>query len=128
MNGAYTHKGIVAGGHTGDQVARRAAAVDRVHQLLGERPMTAYDVAEQLGMRPRTVYGYLRQMQDEGFVRKTGQADAHGRDLWTQDASGVQADMSEHGRRAWIVPARQIGMQRHWMDEALFGPARGVAA
>lgn len=128
MSGAYTHKGIIAGGNTGDQVARRAAAVDRVYHLLAGQHMSAQEIAIELNMNPRTVYGYLCQMKDEGYVRMTGKMDEHRRALWTQDPTGSQADTAAHARRAWVVPARQIGMPRDPLVAALFGPAHAGAA
>lgn len=132
MSGAYTRSGLVAGGHTSDQVARREAAIEQVRALLAVGPMSCFDLSARLAIPARTVYGYLTHLQDMGEVYQMDALDERGRKTWALDdeAQQVATDraVAEHARRAWIVPARQVGMHRHWMDEALFGPAPGAAA
>jgi predicted ArsR family transcriptional regulator len=132
MSGAYTRSGLVAGGHTVDQVARRAAAIDKIRELLAETPMTNVELAVKLNLPARTVYGYLCHLQDMGEAYQMEGTDGRGRKTWAMDddAQQVATDraQAEHARRAWVVPARQVGMQRHWMDVALFGPAQQGAA
>jgi hypothetical protein len=132
MSGAYTRSGIIPGGHTHEQVARREAAIQKIRDVLTKRPMTAIELAVYIDLPTRTVYGYLARLQDLGEAYQMDGTDERGRKTWAMDddAQKIAADRAanEHSKRAWITPARQMGMKRHWMDEALFGPARGAAA
>jgi hypothetical protein len=113
-----------------EKVARRARAIKRIHELLAEKRMSAYDLAGVLGHSSQLVYDYLRQMAELGEARRSGSYDNRRRELWdlgAEDASKLEVHaMRPQG--AVIVPAVQMGMARHWMDVALFGPARGAAA
>jgi hypothetical protein len=131
MSGAYTRSGIIPGGHTLEQAARREAAIQKIRDLLAERPMTNMELAVRLDVPPRTAYGYLCHLQDMGEVYQMDGTDSRGRKTWTMDdAKKVNSTraMDEHSKRAWIVPARQMGMPRDPLVAALFGPARGAAA
>lgn len=132
MSKRYNRSGVMAGAHTSDQIARRAAAIERLRKLLAEWPRSAYELAARLELPSSTVYGYLRTLQDLGEARQTTGVDARGRKLWAADeqapAEAAEKVKAEHASRAWVVPARQVGMPRHWMDVALFGPAPGAAA
>lgn len=130
MSGArYSRSGLVAGGHTAEVIARRDEAVEQIKVMLAEQRMPALEVAAQLGVPMGTAYGWLTYMKDLGEAH---QVDAPGgRKLWAPGRDPVTSEVEgvdEHAKRAWIVPARQVGMFRHWMDVALFGPAKGVAA
>lgn len=131
MSGAYTRSGIVAGGHTADAIARRDAAIEQIRTMLTEKRMSALDVAAQLGVSTSTAYGWLMYMKDLAEVHQVDEPDHRGRKLWVLGrdplTSGIEG-IDDDAPRAWIVPARQVGMFRHWMDEALFGPAQGAAA
>jgi len=120
------------GGRSEDQAARLAAAMDQVRALLAEQPLSCFDISAKLGMPAGTVYRYLCAMEEVGDVYKMAGHDGRGRKTWALDSEDHQAAtdraQAEHARRAWIVPVRQVGMTRHWMDVALFGPARGAAA
>jgi len=122
---------LIPGGHTADQIARRDAAIERLRELLAEKPLSRAELAVALGMPTRTVYGYLCSLQEVGEVYQMDHKDEKGRAVWALEEDPQQAGVSraaaEHQKRAWIVPARQIGMHRHWMDVALFGPAPGAA-
>jgi hypothetical protein len=127
MCGAYTRSGIIPGGHTADQVARRAEALEKIRKLLPERPMSNLELAVKLNLPARTVYGYLCHLQDMGEAYQMDGADSRGRKTWAiDDAQKAAADRAadEHAKRAWIVPARQMGMPRDPLVAALFGPAK----
>lgn len=111
-----------AGKTAGDHAARRDAAMLAIRELLADQALSSQAIAAQLGLNSCTVYGYLRQLEDEGYVCKTGHQDERGRQTWVQD-DAPEKQAGDHARRAFVVPARQMGMQRHWMDVALFGPA-----
>lgn len=127
MSGAYTRSGIVAGGHTADQLARRDAAMDRIRELLTEKPQSRAELAAVLGIPSGTVYGYLCSLQEMDEVYQMDHTDEKGRKVWAADGAAQQAGASrgaaEHTKRAWIVPARQMGMPRDPLVAALFGPA-----
>lgn len=122
MSKTYIRKGLAAGNHSRDHAARREAAMADIRELLAGQALSSRDIAQLLEMKSATVYGYLVQMQDEGYVCKTGHLDARGRQMWAQD-DAPEKQAGDHSRRAFVVPARQMGIQRHWMDVALFGPA-----
>ena len=67
-----------------------------------------------------------------GEVFRMDAPDEQGRKTWVLNDQAqeiaAQRAQAEHSKRACVVPARQIGMQRHWMDVALFGPAREEVA
>ncbi|MWL55340.1 hypothetical protein GQL84_23730, partial [Escherichia coli] len=48
-------------------------------------------------------------------------------ELGREELEQPECVMAPHHQGAVIVPARQVGMERHWMDVALFGPARVAA-
>lgn len=124
MSGA--HHSLTPGNHNAEQIARRDAAIKQIRVLLGQQPRSRYDLASIIGIPSTTVYGYLRQMEQDGEAYQTERTDACGRKLWAMEGAGQMAKdraETEHSKRAWVVPARQMGMQRHWMDVALFGPA-----
>lgn len=120
------------GGRLEDQAARRAAAIEQVRTLLAAQPLSCSDVATQLGMPSNTIYRYLCLMEEVGEVYRLEGHDGNGRKIWALDSEDHQAATdrahAEHARRAWIVPARQVGMWRDSLDVALFGPARGGVA
>lgn len=132
MSGAYTRSGIIPGGHTHEQVARREAAIQKIRDVLTKRPMTAIELAVYIDLPTRTVYGYLARLQDLGEAYCMDGTDERGRKTWAMDdeAQKIAADRAahEHSKRAWVVPARQMGMPRDPLVAALFGPARGAAA
>lgn len=127
MGGAYTRSGIIAGGHTGDQVARREAAIQKILELLIPKPRSCFDLSAVISIPSSTVYNYLRALQEEGEVYQMDALDDRGRKTWAVDSEALQAATdraaAEHSKRAWIVPARQIGMPRDPLVAALFGPA-----
>lgn len=132
MCGAYTRSGIIPGGHTSDQAARRAAAIERVRALLTEQPRSCFDLAAVTGIPSGTMYRYLCHMKEEGEAYQMDALDDRGRKTWAIDSEALQMATdraaAEHSKRAWIVPARQIGMPRDPLVAALFGPAAGAAA
>lgn len=126
------HHSLIPGGHTADQIARRDAALVRIRELLAEKPRSRVDLAVALGIPPGTVYGYLCQMQELDEAYQMEHTDEKGRRVWAADSDTEQAGNSrahaEHQKRAWIVPARQMGMLRDPLVAALFGPAQQGAA
>lgn len=133
MAGAhYTRSGLIAGGHTSDQVALRSAAIEEVRALLKDKPQSCFDLSAALGIPSSTIYSYLATLQDMGEVYQMEALDDRGRKTWALDDDAKQVAtgraQAEHSRRAWIVPARQVGMQRDPLVAALFGPAGGGVA
>jgi hypothetical protein len=117
---------IHGGKHTEDQIARRAANIEKVRKLLAERSMTAAELAEQVDVPTTTMNGYLYHLRDLGEARSVGGGHKCPR-TWVADQRSVEeaADkaQAEHAQRAQIVKAQQIGMQRDPFIAALFGPA-----
>jgi hypothetical protein len=109
------------------QVARREACIQQILILLARRPMTVAEVAAELAIPVNTAYGYLRHMADAGQARRADEIGPKNQQLWVLglETKGplVRKEASAF-RGPVIVPARQVGMQRHWLDVALFGPAR----
>lgn len=114
-----------------NMLARRDAGLEQIRELLAEKPMSAGDLAAQLGVSMHTAYGWLVYMRDLGDAHQVDMPDHRGRKLWALGrdpvTSGIEG-VDDDAPKAWIAPARQIGMFRHWMDVALFGPAKGAAA
>lgn len=109
---------------------RREAAIKRIGELLAERPMLVTDVAHQLGMVRDTVSHYMTSMEELGLAHRTGKRVRTGM-LWAAGEKPAaverQAAVEEDEERAVkTVPAVQEGRKRHWMDVALFGPARAA--
>ena len=118
-------------GRSLEQEAARTAAMERVRVLLAERPLSNFDISARLGIPSGTVYAYLREMEENGEAYKMDGHDERGRKRWALDSEDHQAAtdraQAEQARRAWKVPARQVGMQRDPLVAALFGPARRAA-
>jgi DeoR/GlpR family transcriptional regulator of sugar metabolism len=112
------------------KIALRAEAVARIRELLGKARLSVVDLARVLRINSNTVYGYLRYMAEMGEVRRSGEFDADRREKWELGAEDPEKLHATAKRPigAVIVPAQQVGMSRHWMDVALFGPAQGAAA
>lgn len=130
MGGArYVRGGIVAGGHTGDQVARRAANIERVRELLADKPMSSVELAVCVGVPTTTMNGYLYHLADLGEVRRVSGGERRTKS-WAADEQSIEESAekakSEHALRARIVRASQVGMQRDSLVQALFGPAAGA--
>jgi hypothetical protein len=132
VGGAYTRSGLIPGGHTGDQAARREASIQKIRELLTEMPHSCFDLSAAVGIPSSTVYNYLRTMQEDGEVYQMDALDDRGRKTWAADSEALQAATdraaAEHSKRAWVVPARQIGMPHDPLVAALFGPAQMGAA
>lgn len=122
---------LIPGGHTLEQVSRREAAMQRIRKMLADQSMSCFDLSAELGIPSGTVYGYLRNLEEQGEVYQLEHLDDRGRKAWALDSEAQQAATdrvaAEHAKRAWIVPARQIGMHRDELVAALFGPAQGAA-
>jgi hypothetical protein len=112
-----------------EKLRRRDEAVDRIRELLALKKMAVVHVAGALGIGEGTAYGYLRFMAELGEARRSGKHDEANRQLWELGREAFDGETPEHdAQSAWVVPARQMGMQRDPLVEALFGPARGAAA
>jgi hypothetical protein len=112
-----------------EMIARRDEALEQIRLMLTDQRMSALDVATALAEPAPTVYGWLVYMRDLGEAHQV--AAPGGRKLWVLGRDPVTSEIEgvdENAQRAWIVPARQVGMFRHWMDVAFFGPAKGAAA
>lgn len=115
---------------------REAARVDglaRIKLLLAVEPLTAAELAEQLGVPRGTAFGYLRVLhKTERVVQPLAEQRARAA-LWALGADPSLPAPTEVHERGFVpkrpcAAAQQIGMHRHWMDVALFGPAQGAAA
>jgi DNA-binding Lrp family transcriptional regulator len=106
-----------------EEMARqRDARLEQLLGLLAERRMSGPDIADALGVSRGSAHDYLRRLDESGEAKRTGTRDQYRRELWTfGSAVEIPAGVT-------IVPARQIGMFRHWLDIAFFGPATGGAA
>lgn len=116
-----------------EQQAARAAAVATITEHLEEGPKTASELLLAVGCLRPTLSNYLRYMHQQlrlihmtGTYRNRGELWALGADL-SLPALDEELDQIIAVKRG-VGPARQLGMWRHWMDVALFGPAQGVAA
>jgi hypothetical protein len=81
MSGAYTRSGIILGSHTPEQVARHEAAIQKIRELLTERPLTNMELALRPNIPAHTVYRYLCHLQDMGEAYQMGGVDARPHDL-----------------------------------------------
>lgn len=114
-----------------EKLSRRDAAIERIAELLAEKQRTVIDLAAELSIPWNTVYGYMRFMQEVGDAHQTGYFDSKRREFWAAGRAkpGGEANVpDECVQRAWIVPARQMGMLRDPLVAALFGPAQMGAA
>jgi hypothetical protein len=111
-----------------EQQAARAAAVATIIQQLESGPKTAADLFPLLGCLRPTLSNYLRYMHKQlRLIHMTGEYRNRG-EVWALGADpALPAADDELDKiiavKRGIGPARQIGMFRHWMDVALFGPA-----
>lgn len=117
------------------KLARREAACARILELLEDGPMAAAVLSEQIGVLKTTTYSYLRYMSiDLRSVHRTSQLDEQRRETWAlgEDLNlPTREEMMDasFAQRQRTVPAKQVGMERHWLDVALFGaPAQGARA
>jgi len=112
-----------------EKLALRDAAVVRIRAALAEKPMTIPQLVAELHLPERSTYNCLAHMAEIGVARRTGEKASHNRQFWELGQEDLEKPVRimPHPQGAVIVPARQVGMWRHWMDEALFGPARRVA-
>lgn len=109
-----------------EKVSRRDAAIERIGEMLAEKPRTVIEMAADLSIPWNTVYGYMRFMQEVGDAHQTGEFDGGRREFWAAGRANqgeVLETLDANPRRAWIVPARQMGMPRDPLVAALFGPA-----
>lgn len=107
--------------------ARREASIKRIAELLAKKPMTVLEVADACGLPRETARGHLAHMDMLGLAHRTGKRSALNRHYW---AAGEKPDVVTRAGeyRTLGAPMTHVVVQRHWMDVALFGPARGAAA
>lgn len=110
-----------------DRVARRAAAIKRLGELLRVGPMTAIEVSDALKVHESTAFSYLHKMERElRTVRRSGAMKGL-RELWELGAD-PQLPVTDEPRnlgstpQRGTVPAQQCGMWRDPLVSALFGP------
>lgn len=114
-----------------DKIAAREEVLDALRELLAQGNKTVHDVREQMNLSRSTAYAYLLYLEGIDEAHRTGVRDEHGREPWAAGPAPVpegEEVVEADGCCAWIVPARQMGMQRDPLVAALFGPARGGAA
>lgn len=110
----------------------REISIEKIAALLAEESLPSGEIAQRIGMKPTTVYAHLKYMAGMlQLVRKSGRLDSMRRELWELGTSTAVADDNDKGSmpRRRVGPARQVGMRRDSLVEALFGAAaQGVAA
>jgi hypothetical protein len=114
-----------------EKVSRREIAIERIAELLAEKPRTVIDLAAELSIPWNTVYGYMRFMAEVGDAHQTGEFATNRREFWAAGRAKpgqVLESLDANPRRTVVVPARQVGMLRDPLVAALFGPAQMGAA
>jgi hypothetical protein len=112
-----------------DKIAQRAAAIERVAELLAQKPRTALELSFILDVHQSTVFSYLHHMERElRTARKSGRFNGS-RELWELGVDPLLPEKPEPRNlgttpQRGTVPARQCGMWRDPLVAALFGPAR----
>lgn len=100
----------------------------KIFELLTEHgKLTRGQIADALGVHKKTLVVYMRRLREDGIVRRNGYMKSA--PLWELGEEKVAP--KKIGKRVedmhelrGTVPAQQVGMSRHWMDVALFGPAQ----
>jgi len=108
-------------------IADRERAIEKILALLARKRATVIEIQAEIRMSEDTTYRYLRIMAEAGQAHRTDEM-AGKRFLWALGPKPAQADQPKPAPAfsgVKVVPARQIGMQRHPQDVAFFGPARG---
>jgi len=116
-----------SGQSTTDRIAARERACDSILALLAEKPRTVAELMAELSLTDSTVCRYLNYLAEMGEVCRSEERGPFNRQIWRLGSDGAPPDKKERGNAfsgAKVVPARQIGMQRHPQDVAFFGPAR----
>jgi len=117
-----------AGQSTADKIAARERACDSILALLAKKPMTVAEIMAEVKLTDSTVCRYMAYLCEMGEVCRSEERGPFNRQIWQLGRDGAPPQSKERGNAfsgAKVVPARQVGMQRHWMDVAFFGPARG---
>ena len=125
-------KGIFKGGPSpAEKLAHRERACDQILALLAEKPMTVAEIAAALNVKEGMAHRYLAYLAEMGEACRQAERGPNNRQIWQLGRDGAPPDKREPTNAfagAKIVPARQVGMQRHPQDVAFFGPARGASA
>lgn len=101
----------------------RSHYVPLIEKMFNEHAAVTNDMlCDKFGMLPNTAGSYLRHLHRDLRIIRKGERRGDGKQEWVlgEDFNLPPID-DERAQRT--VPARQIGMWRHWMDVALFGPA-----
>lgn len=122
-----TRRAQTGGQSTTDKIAARERACDSILALLAVKPMTVAEIVVEIGLRDETVCRYMGRLAKAGEACRSGERGPSNRQIWQLGRDGAPPDVRERGNAfsgAKVVPARQVGMQRHEQDVAFFGPAR----
>jgi hypothetical protein len=114
---------------------RREESVKRIAELLTQGRKTMREIAAACHLKRETARGHMIYMETQGLAHRTGQYAGMNQEYWEggegpAPGEGVPA-AAERREQGFVpkrprVPAQQVGMKRHWMDVALFGPAQAV--
>jgi hypothetical protein len=108
--------------------AARLVGLANIQALLAVEPLTAAELADQLVIPRATVFGYLRVLHKNERVVLPLIETRDRAVLWALGTDLTLPPPAEASEQGFVpkrprVKATQIGMHRHWMDVALFGPA-----
>lgn len=120
-----------SGASTADKQAARDRACDLILALLARKPMTVAEIMAETGLKDSTACRYMAYLCEMGEACRTGERGPSNRQIWQLGRDGAPPDVRERGNAfsgARVVPARQVGMWRHPMDVAFFGPVKGETA
>lgn len=113
--------------------------MNKILRMLKSAPASCQEIVEEFRWRRHGVTVCLKKLQELGKIQRTYTSGARwkrfeaisGAEYIKIEKTAQKPDRKECGQvateRRKFTSARQIGMQRHWMDIALFGPAKAVA-
>jgi len=104
----------------------RDRACEHILELLAAKQMTVAEIMAETGLKDSTVCRYMAYLCEMDEVCRSGERGPAGRQIWRLGSDGAPPDKKERGNAfsgAKVVPARQVGMWRHPLDVAFFGPA-----
>jgi len=120
-----------AGPSNASKMASREETCDKIKALLADKPMTVAEIMAAVNLTDSTVCRYMNYLAEMGEACRCEERGSANRQIWRLGSDGAPPDKKPHGNAfsgAKVVPARQVGMQRHPQDVAFFGPATGVEA
>jgi hypothetical protein len=118
-------------GQSAAEIAQRQEHRAKIRALLADREMFTVDIALAVGVAAREAYSLLNTMHGAGEIRSAGTRSRRLGNKWMLDLdqdTTPEDIAAEREGQVRIVNARQIGIARHWMDVALFGPAGDAGA